>query len=182
MIGLALTAASLACNFGGLTATATPRPTPIPVSSEAAGELQDALATAAAAAKNGEVTIVMTEEQLTSSIALNLAANPDSPIKDPQVLLRNGKMTMTANATVQGIKSPVEIIMSAAPDAEGKLKVSIEEAKLGVLPLPAALRDSVSAMITELITGQVGTEGTGVKITAVTIADGKMTLTGTSTK
>ena len=182
MTVLALVAASLACNMGGLGATATPRPTPIPVSSEAAGELQDVWATAVAGSKNGEVTVVMTEEQLTSAVAINLAANPDSPIKDPQVLLRDGKMTLTANAKIQGVTSPVKIITSAAPDADGVLKISIEEAKFGLLPMPAVLLDSVSGMINEVVSGQFGPQGTGVKITAVTIADGQMVLTGTSTK
>jgi hypothetical protein len=182
MTVLALAAASLACNMGGVLATATPRPTPIPVSSEAAGELQDVWATAIAGSKDGQVSVVMTEEQLTSAIAINLAQNPDTPIKDPQVLLRNGKMTITANAALQGVKSPVTIVTSAAPDADGVLKVSIEEAKFGVLPMPAALLDSVSSMINEVVSGQFGPQGTGIKITAVTIADGQMVLTGTSTK
>ena len=182
MIGLGLVAASLACNMGGLGATATPRPTPIPVSSEAAGELEDVWATAVAGSKDGQVTVVMTEEQLTSAIALKLAENPDSPIKDPQVLLRDGKMTITANATLQGVRSPVTIVTSAASDADGALKVSIEEAKFGPLPMPPVLLDSVSSMIDELVSGQFGPQATGVKITAVTIADGQMALTGTSAK
>jgi hypothetical protein len=179
---LALVVASLACSLGGAKATATAQPTPIPVSSEAAGELEGVWATAVAGPNDGQVSVVMTEEQLTSSIAINLAKNPDSPIKDPQIRLRDGKMTMTANATLQGVKSPVEIIMSAAPDADGVLKVSIEEAKLGILPMPAALRDSASATINELLSGQFGPQATGVKISAVTIADGQMVLTGTLTK
>jgi hypothetical protein len=182
MTTLALVVASMACSFGGAKATPTPQPTRIPVSTEAAGELENVWATAVAGADDGEVSVVVTEEQLTSSMAINFAKNPDSPIKDPQVLLRDGKMTLTANASVQGVKSPVDIIMSAAPDADGVLKVTIEEAKLGVLPMPAALRDSASATLNELLSGQFGPQATGVKISAVTIADGQMVLTGTLTK
>jgi hypothetical protein len=179
---LALVVASLACSFGSPKATSTPHPTPIPVSSKAAGELQDVWATAVAGSKDGQVSVVMTEEQLTSAIAINLAQNTDSPIQDPQVILRDGKMTITANATVQGVKAPVEIITSAAPDKDGALKLSIDEAKFGVLPMPAVLLDSISATINELVSGQFGPQVTGVKITTVAIADGKMVLTGTSTK
>ena len=179
IMGLALVAAGLACSLGGPTATATPRPTAIPVSTEAAGQLEDVWATAVAGSENGQVSVTMTEEQLTSYIAIKLAENPDSPIKDPQVRLRDGKMTFNASAVVQGVKAPVEIIISAAPDDKGVLKVTFEEAKLGGLPMPAPLLDSVSAAINEAVTGQFGSEGTGVKITAVTIADGQMVLTGT---
>ena len=179
---LALTIASVACNLGVPKPTPTPQPTPIPVSSESAGELQDVWATAIAGSKDGQVSVVMTEEQLTSALAINLAKNPDSPIKDPQVLLRDGKMTITANATVQGVKAPIRISASAAPDANGVLKVSIEEAKFGVLPMPGILLDTFSSSINELVSGQFGPQSTGIKITAVTIADGQMVLTGTSPK
>ncbi|MEP7356194.1 MAG: LmeA family phospholipid-binding protein [Anaerolineales bacterium] len=179
---LALVIASVACSLGGTAATATPRPTDIPVSTEAAGQLENVWATAVAGSHDGQVSVVMTEQQLTSYIAIKMAENPDAPFKDPQVRLRDGKMTLTANATFQGVKAPIEIILSAAPDSEGVLKVTIEEAKLGGLPMPAALRDSVSTSINELVIGQIGSEGTGVKITAVTIADGQMVLTGTLTK
>jgi uncharacterized protein YpmS len=179
---LALVVASVACSLGGPTATPTPRPTLIPVSTEAAGELEDVWATAVAGSKDGQVSVVMTEQQLTSLIAIKLAENPDSPIQDPQVLLRDGKMTLTANAAFKGVKAPVEIILSAAPDAEGVLKVTIEEAKFGGLPMPGALLESVSASINELVSGQLGSQGTGVRITAVTIADGQMVLTGTLTQ
>jgi hypothetical protein len=179
---LALVVAGMACSLGGAKPTATPYPTPIPVSSEAAGELQDVWATAIAGSKDGQVSVVITEEQLTSALAINIAENPDSPIKDPQVLLRDGKMTITANATVQAVKAPVKIIASAAPDAEGVLKVTIEEAKFGVLPMPGILLDTVSSSINELVSGQFGSQSTGIKITAVTIADGKMVLTGSSPK
>jgi hypothetical protein len=179
IMALALVAASVACSLGSPTATPTPRPTLIPVSTEAAGELEDVWATAVAGSKDGQVSVVVTEQQLTSFIAIKLAENPDSPIQDPQVLLRDGRMTLTASAAFQGIKAPVEIILSTAPDAEGVLKVTIDSGKFGGLPMPDALLESVSASINELVSGQFGPQGTGVRVTAVTIADGQMVVTGT---
>ena len=182
-IWLAITAllfGTLACNFG--LRAATPPASPIPITTEAAGQLEDVWATAIAGSKDGQVSIVMTEQQLTSYIALKLAADPTSPLKDVQVFLRDGKMSIYATATANGISAPAEITLSATPTAEGLLEIKIEKASIGLLPIPASLRDSISSSINELITGQFGTQGTGAKITAVTIADGQMVVAGAITK
>src|SRR4051794_25865324 len=67
---------------------------PIPVSSESAGQLEGAWSTAVASSNNGQITVVMTEQQLTSYAALKLTNDANAPIKDPQIYLRDGKMLL----------------------------------------------------------------------------------------
>jgi uncharacterized protein YpmS len=176
----ALVAASLACSFtaGG----PTPPASPIPVSTEAAGELEDLWQDAIENAENGEVSVVMTEAQVTSYAALKLAEDPETPFSDIQVFLRDGKMTLHGNAEIRGVKAPAQIVLDVTTTAEGRLQVDIEEADFGPLPVPNSLLETLSKGLNELMTGEMGPQTTGVKITGVTIADGQMAVTGTVTR
>src|SRR5690242_3836948 len=107
---LALSLAVLACGsplgIGQPTAPASP----IPVSTEAAGELEELWANAIEnAGPNGEVSVVMTEEQLTSYVAVKLAEQPDVPLKNIQIFLRDGQMTLTGDAKVGPLSSKASL-------------------------------------------------------------------------
>jgi uncharacterized protein YpmS len=166
----------LACSLGS---TPTPPASPIPVSTEAAGQVEDLWQSAIENAQNGEVTVVMTEEQLTSYVAVRLAEQPDPPFDDVQVFLRDGKMTLFGNATLRGITAPAQVVLSVSTTAEGRLQVSIDEADFGPVPVPQSMLETLSDGLNEMMSGDLGPQATGVRITSVAIADGQMSLTGT---
>jgi uncharacterized protein YpmS len=168
--------AGLACSLGS---TPTPPASPIPVSTEAAGEVEDLWQSAIENAQDGQVTVVMTEEQLTSYVAVRLAEQPDAPFDDVQVFLRDGKMTLFGNATVRGISAPAQVVLSVSTTSDGRLQVSIDEADFGPLPVPQSMLETLSGGLNEMMSGELGPQATGVRITSVAIADGQMSLTGT---
>ena len=89
----AILAASLACNFPGVSPQATSPTAPVPVSSEAVQELEENLRSAAAtAASGGVVNLVITEAQLTSLASLELQAIQDPKIENIQIRLRDGQI------------------------------------------------------------------------------------------
>jgi hypothetical protein len=176
--GALLAAGTLACSFG--LNRATPAPTPIPVSTEAAGELENIITQAAGSAETGDVTVVVTEEQLTSYVALKLAEQPDAPFKDVQILLRDGQIVMKAHTTVQNFTVPAEIRLDVATNAEGGLDINVADADFGPMPVPASLLEAFSTMIDESLSGELGPQATGVRISNVVIGDGEMTITGTA--
>jgi hypothetical protein len=176
LVLVALGLGALACSLGS---APTAPASPIPVSTEAAGELQDLWQSALENADDGQVTVVMTEEQVTSFVAIRLAEQPDSPFDDVQVFLRDGKMTMQATATVGRLSAPAQVVLSVSTTAEGQLQVDIDEADFGPLPVPQSMLDTLSDRLNEGITGVGGLQASGVRITSIAIADGKMALTGT---
>ena len=117
---LTLLGAALACNapIPGIA------PTRIPVSTEALGELIQNLGSITPAA-DGSVTITMTQEQLTSLVALELAKNPDIPVENPQVALDNGEADFTGTLEAQGLKAQAEVKMNVSVDANGKPDIAI---------------------------------------------------------
>ena len=158
---------------------------PIPVSSEAAESLKEEIKRAfEAGATTGEVTIHITETQITSVLMLRLQNDQDLQqdkkplITDPQVYLRDGQMQIFGKTQQGMFTANIGIIVSVGVDENGKPKIEIVSADFGPLPAPEGINAAISAMIQEAYTGSVGPVATGLRIQSITIADGIMTISG----
>ena len=175
----ALAAASLACNF---ISTQTPSPTPRPtvaVSTESVQELEQNLDSAAEDLQQGkQVTLILTESQLTSLVASNFQSGDGPVLQNPQVYLRNGQVQLVGTVEQSGIGLPLEILVSMQVDSNGKLDYTIDSAKLGPFPLPQAQLDQLSSELDRAIAAQLGQGDQRIVLDGITIADGTMTITG----
>ncbi len=176
----ALASASLACSIG--LGGPTPPASPIAISTDAAGELEVIITQAIGNSQNGEVTVVITEQQLTSFVALKMAEDPEAPIKDVQVFLRDGQIIIFGTATIKNLTAPAEIRLDVTTNADGELDLKVAQADFGPVPVPATMLDAISTGLDEALSGQFGPQATGVKLTNVIVSDGQMTITGTATQ
>jgi hypothetical protein len=158
---------------------------PISVSNEAAESLKEEIKRAfEAGATTGEVTINITETQITSVLALrlqsdqNLQQDSKPLITEPQVYLRDGQMQIFGKTQQGMFAANIGIIVSVGVDENGKPKIEIVSADFGPLPAPDGLNAAISAMIDEAYTGSVGPVATGLRVQTISIADGVMTITG----
>ena len=175
----ALAAASLACNYSRAVApTPTPRPT-IPVSTEAVQELEQNLNTAADDFEAGkQVTLILTESQLTSLVANNVQTEQGPVLQNPQVYLRNGQVQLIGSIEQSGVSLPLEIVLTLRVDSSGKPDYTIDSAKLGPFPLPQAQLDQLSNELDKVINAQLGQGDQRIILDGITIADGNMVITG----
>jgi hypothetical protein len=182
---LMLVLTSLACTIsvGGPDYSSLP---PIPVSSEAADSIKDELKRAAeAGAETGVITINLTEPQITSYLAARMQSDPSLQqsdkkplITDPQVYLRDGQMQIYGR-TQQGIfAANIGIIVQVGVDANGQPLIEIISADFGPFPAPEGLKNAITAMVREAYTGSLGPVATGLRVEAISIANGIMTITG----
>ncbi len=126
----------------------------IPVSTEAVGELQSAVETAVAAGEaSGQVTLVITETQLTSYLAARLQSQAQPLFTDPQVYLRDGQIQIYGLAQQGYLQASIQIIVTAGVDDQGRLKIELTSADFGPLPVPSGLNEAVSATIQEALHG-----------------------------
>lgn len=176
--------ASLACNVNVGGPDYSDR-APIPVSNEAAESLREEIRRAfEAGALSGEVTINITEPQITSVLALrlqsdrNLQQDEKPLITDPQVYLRDGQMQIFGKTQQGMFTANIGIIVAVGVDENGRPKIEIVSADFGPFPAPEGINNAISAMIQEAYTGAVGPVATGLRIQTITIADGLMTITG----
>jgi hypothetical protein len=159
--------------------------TPIPVSNEAAESLKEEIRRAfEAGATTGDVTIHITETQITSVLAQrlqtdqNLQQDEKPLITDPQVYLREGQMQIFGKTQQGMFTANIGIVVAVGVDENGKPKIEIVSADFGPFPAPEGINTAISAMIQEAYTGSVGPAATGLRIQSIVIADGIMTITG----
>lgn len=155
-------------------------PTPaIPISTEAVGNLENNIQTAVAAGvDSGQVTLVLTEPELTSYLHYKLNSQVNPFITNPQVYLRENEMRIFGTATQGNFEAYVKIVVAASVDAQGQLQINLTTVDFGPLPVPGGLNEIVTAIIKEAYTGALGPVATGFRLETINIADGLMTITG----
>jgi len=172
----ALLTASLACAVS--VEGPTPPGSPIPVSTEAAGQLDELWKNAVANPTDGKVSIVVTETQLTSFVAAQLATAKDTVISNPQVYLRDNKIQIYGTAKAGDITTTVSAAFSTTVTDKGTLEFQVASANFGPVTLPNDLLARLSIMLNDALTGSLTDMAIGVKLDNVAIGDGQMTITG----
>jgi len=158
---------------------------PVTVSTEAAESLKDEIKRSfESGLATGEVTIQITEPQITSLIAARLQSDPNMQqdskplITDPQVYLRDGQMQIFGKTQQGMFNANIGIIVVITVDETGTPKIEIDSADFGPLPVPDGIKGAISSMVQEAFTGSLGPVATGIRIQSINIADGVMTITG----
>lgn len=151
----------------------------VPVSTAAAVDLESAVQTAVAAESNtGKVTLVITEAQLTSYLAARLQTESGSIFTNPQVYLRDGQIRIYGTVHQGNFQVTSLIVVTAGVDSQGQLKIELTSADFGPLPVPAGLKNIITAGIQEAYTGAIGPAAVGFRLESITVADGTMTIVG----
>jgi len=174
---ITLTLATLACSVfvGGPNYPSTP----IPVSTTAVQSLKTQVTQAVATAvTSGTITLKITEEQLTSYLAVYLQSQPTLPITNPQVQLQNGQMELLGKVQQGMFSANVSMTISVGVDQNGQPKIEITQENFGPLPAPQGLNDAISTFVAEALTGSLGPAATGFRLESISIANGVMTVTG----
>ncbi len=120
----------------------------------------------------------LTESQLTSYLAEQLAAQTDPPITNPQVTLRDGQLRLYGTTQTGMFISNVGLAATFSVDQNGQPKIQVTQAEYGPFPAPSAFTDGLSALLGEALTGSFGPAAIGFRLDSISIADGKMVLTG----
>jgi hypothetical protein len=139
-------------------------------------QIADALATGA---QSGEVTLKITEAQLTSLVALKMQSQENPPFTDPQILLRNNQLQLYGKIKRGSFTANMVITANVGVDpATGAPKVEITSADFGPFPAPEGLNAAFNAIVAEAFTGSFGPVATGFRLESIIIADGVMTMNG----
>ena len=151
----------------------------IPVSIEAVESLKTQIEEAVlASAETGLITLQITEEQITSYIAFEMASQEEPAFQNPQVYLRDGQMQIYGTVVRGYLTANVLVALTVNVDEHGQPKIEIVTADFGPFPAPDGLKQSMTAIVTEAYTGSLGPVATGFRLENITIQNGLMTLSG----
>lgn len=173
LLGVVL--ATLACrlNLGGPTAPGAPPSASDAAATEAARSWATALEGSLA---SGQLTLLVTEAQLTSALAARLGQDEQPIMRDPAVYLRDGLIQIYGQVERDPVEMTVRLEVAPVIDSQGRLGFEVTSADLGPFPAPQALRDGLSAMLSEALAGSTGSLATGFRITSVAVADGQLAI------
>lgn len=175
-IGLALAAllaGMLACNLPTGGSQPATEPTAV-IPTVPAQEMQPTIET-----KGQKVTVTVTEAQLTTLVAEQAAQQQDTPLTEPQVLLRDGQITLTGKIRQSGLSLPLKMVMTVSADGEGNPHYQVASATLGPLPLPESILDQLTSKLDAQLNNQLASQGgKEIFIENIEIANGQMTVTG----
>ena len=151
----------------------------IPVSVEAVESLKTQIEEAVlAGTETGAITLQITEEQITSYIAFEMASQEEPAFQNPQVYLRDGQMQIYGEVVRGYLTANVLVALTVNVDDLGQPKVEIATADFGPFPAPDGLKQSMTAIITEAYTGSLGPIATGFRLESIIINNGLMTVSG----
>jgi hypothetical protein len=152
---------------------------PIPTQVDAAGELSRSWQAAlTSAAKTGQVLVILDEMQLTSFLAHRLEEKDPPALLDPQVYLRQNAIQVYGIIERGPLKASVLVVVEPIINPEGSISLELTTAEIGPIPAPVALKDTISAILTEAFTGSIGSLATGIRVSSLAIADGEMAIVG----
>ena len=174
---IALLITTLACSIfvGGPAYPDSPIPVPATTEQDLQTYIQQAVAEGA---QTGIITLQITENQLTSYLAINLESQTNSIITEPQVILRDGQMKVFGKVQSGIFTANISITTQVSVDKNGQPQIEITQTDLGPLPAPQRLNEAVSAFVSEAFTGSFGPIATGFRLDGISIADGIMTVSG----
>lgn len=173
----ALVLASLACNIGASRIEPTQTSSPMPFENlENLGD--SAKETLEAVPSGAQVELEINEQELTSLVAAGIEGQEDTPIEDPEVQLRDGRIRFLATVERQGFNLPAEVVMTVQPDDQGKPEFNIVSATIGPLPLPESVKSELESSLDDAFASQIESRAPNTHIESIVIAGGVMTITG----
>jgi uncharacterized protein YpmS len=175
LIAAAVVLLSVACGPCNLFSATVPTPArPIAVSTESAEQLESRIRQNISGEPGQQFILRMTDAEVTSLLATELAKYDESPVMDPQIWFTKGKIYGTGRlVNVLPIETDFYVI-AAARIEDGKVKVEMEEVSTGALPLP----DQVLATLSQSVNETVEELQLDVEVTALEILEGEAIVKG----
>jgi hypothetical protein len=176
LLGLLMIVAliTLACVPGQSASTSELPGGPVVVSEEAALRLEKKVSEAMQQGPSSQVNLTITDEELTSWLALRAATEPGTMIADPQVRFTKGKLF--AAVTLVGVL-PFRLrvnLESSMQIVDDRVQFEIRKSSAGPIPVPGFVLDALSKTVNEtLLETQLD-----VQVDSVDILESEVTLTG----
>lgn len=130
------------------------------------------------AAESGQVMVVINETQLSTFLADRLVSQGEPVLISPQVFLRDNVIQVFGTVEQGIFSADAQLTIAPVVQPDGTIQFELTQAEFGPVLAPDYLKDSISGVLTEALTGSLGSLATGVRLTSVAIDDGQMSIVG----
>ncbi len=122
-------------------------------------------------------TATLTEQQVTSWLAVEMRNSADLPLKNVQVYLRNGQIQVWGMVEGQDNATSVLIVGKTNLD-NGNPSFEIESLQIGRQVIPDILLAQAESWLNELLSEKINEQVPGLKIMNINISSGLITMSG----
>jgi tetratricopeptide (TPR) repeat protein len=123
-------------------------------------------------------SVTLSEQQVTSWLKLELENNPDLPLTDIQVYLRDG--TVQIWGMVQGSSNSTSALITGTItiDSDGKPALDIESVQFGTQTIPDVLVTQSEKWINQVLSEKIDEQAPGLQLMNINISSGLITISG----
>ncbi len=172
LLSLALLWTMLACSpCGWLSRSGANLPDrPIEITEDAAQRFEEKLHGAWESQGEGQFRLQFTDQELTSYINLKLNAATNLPLSEPRVWLTRGKIYVSGELSSEELPlSGQAMIVTTAQVVDERVRLSIDQASIGRVPIPRAFLESLEGTVNSgLAQAQLG-----IKVQRLEILEGE---------
>ncbi len=124
-------------------------------------------------------SVTLNEQQLTSWLTMEMKNNPDLPLSDIQVYLRDDRIKIwgMVSGSTNSTSALIVGTLSAA-DLNSQLSVQLESVQIGQQTLPDMLVSQAESWLNQWISEKINDQVAGLEIMNINISSGLITISG----
>lgn len=124
-------------------------------------------------------TVTITERQISSWLAMETKNNPDLPLSEVQVYLRDGKVQVWGMVTGSENSTSALVVGELTIGANKLPYFTIDSMQIGQQVVPAALLSQMEAWLNQSISDQIQKQAPGLALVSLKVTSGLVTISGT---
>lgn len=123
-------------------------------------------------------TATLSEEQITSWLAMEMKNSPDLPLRNVQIYLRDGKIQLWGIVEGSADSTSALAVGGVTLDANGIPVFDIESLQIGQQVVPDILLTQAETWLNHLLIEEINRQVPGLKIMNINISSGMITISG----
>lgn len=123
-------------------------------------------------------SVTITEQQITSMLAREMKGNPDLPLSDIQVYLRNGKVQIWGIVSGSDNTTSALIVGELGIDGNKLPHLSIESMQIGQQVIPDFMVSQMEAWLNQMLLAEINSQAPGLQLMNLKVTNGLITISG----
>lgn len=124
-------------------------------------------------------TVTLTEQEITSWLALEMKNSPDLPLSDVQVYLRDGSVQVWGMVAGSENSTSVLLVGELMVNESQQPTLKLESAQIGQQVIPNILIAQIETWLNQALTDAINTNTPGLKLVSAKVTSGLVTVSGT---
>lgn len=124
-------------------------------------------------------SVAITEQQISSWLAMEMKNSPDLPLSGAQVYLRDGKVQAWGLIAGSENSTSALVVGELTIDANRQPYFKIESMQIGRQVIPDAILSQMEAWLNESLSDQINKQAPGLALVSVKVTNGLVTVSGT---